>query len=196
MPTRAPLQLFLWSDIPMTWMFSLTRRRSCAHSRVGGNAGIIWRPEKTSGSRSKVFADTPGFGAIATVDGFCHTVTVVLVDGALLDKGGDSLWNWLSDCWNHTRASNGRHAMLAVALDERVSRRFIAKRPDYTSLQLLQVHNLGEPAIRPGNVLSVSPACMQGSAGTSASPFLGFDAGHLKLFISHAKMDGLPLARA
>jgi hypothetical protein len=28
------------------------------------------------------------------------------------------------------------------------------------------------------------------------TPSLGFDAGHLKLFISHAKMDGLPLARA
>ena len=29
-------------------------------------------------------------------DSFCHTLAVVLIDRALLDKGGDSLWDWLS----------------------------------------------------------------------------------------------------
>ncbi len=195
MPTRAPLQLLLFRHTDDLDVFPY--QEAILRAFQGGRETRNYLATgEDLGIQMEVFADTPGFGAIAAVDGFCHTVTVVLVDGALLDKGGDSLWNWLSDCWNHTRASNGRHAMLAVALDERVSRRFIAKRPDFTSLQLLQVHNLGEPAIRPAMFSLFLLHVCRVRLAQALTPFLGFDAGHLKLFISHAKMDGLPLARA
>ena len=64
------------------------------------------------------------------------------------------------------------------------------------SLQLLQVDKLGERAIRPAMLAlrllhecRILLAAMLGSAHDPKS-------GHLRLFISHAKMDGLPLAHA
>jgi len=86
--------------------------------------------------------------------------------------------------------------MLAVAMDERVGSLFLAKRPVLGSLQLLQVHDLGEHAIRPAMLsLRLLHECRILLA--EALPKVpGFKAGHLRLFISHAKMDGLPLAQA
>ena len=148
------------------------------------------------GIQIEVFKGPPALGAAEVLDSFCHTVTVVLADRALLENGSDPLWDWLADCWNHTSASNGRHAVLVVALDERVGSAFLGKRADFANLQLLQVHSLGEPAIRPAMFSLLLLHECRVRLSEALIPSLGFDAGHLKLFISHAKMDGLPLARA
>src|SRR5437016_6015068 len=72
---------------------------------------------------------------------------------------------------------------------------FSAKRATFASLQLLQVHDLGERAIRPAMLsLRLLHECRVLLA--SALPTENDKAGHLRLFISHAKMDGLPLAQA
>ena len=148
------------------------------------------------GIQLEVFSDRPVLDVAQTLDAFCHTVTVVLVDHALLDKADDALWDWLAECWAFTRASNGRHAMLAVPMDERVGHQFLAKRSALVSHQLLQLYNLGESAIRPAMLsLRILHECRVRLA--EALPKVpGRDAGHLRLFISHAKMDGLPLALA
>ena len=148
------------------------------------------------GIQLEVFQTAPRLPAAQTLDSFCHTLTIVLVDRALVDKGDHSLWDWLEESWVFTNASKGRHAMLAVPLDERIGNVFSAKRSALESLQLLQVHDLGERAIRPAMLsLRLLHECrvLLARALPNAS---GYKAGHLRIFISHAKMDGLPLAHA
>ena len=132
------------------------------------------------------------------LNSFCHTVTVVMVDSALLSKGSKDLWDWLAKCWTYTAGSNYRHTMLAVAMDERVGEQFTQKRPAFDSLQLLYVHELGERAIRPATLALrvVHESRLALARALPLTPPLGQQPGYLRLFISHAKIDGLPLARA
>jgi hypothetical protein len=86
--------------------------------------------------------------------------------------------------------------MLVVAMEEREGRAFIAKRPELEPLQLLQSHSLGEFAIRPAMLaLRILHECRVLLA-TALPTTNGHRPGYLRLFISHAKMDGLPLAHA
>jgi hypothetical protein len=86
--------------------------------------------------------------------------------------------------------------MLTIPMDERIGKVFWAKRPELASLQLLQVHDLGERAIRPAMLsLRLLHECRVLLA-EALPPIAGHKSGYLRLFISHAKMDGLPLAHA
>jgi hypothetical protein len=124
------------------------------------------------------------------------SLTVVLVDNGLLSKFDAATWDWLEACWAHVRASNGRHAMIVVALDERVGKQFLAIRPGVTTLQLLQVHSLGESPIRQAMLSLLLLHTCRVLIAQALAPSFGFNPAFLTLFISHAKMDGLPLARA
>jgi len=83
-------------------------------------------------------------------------------------------------------------------MDERVGERFTRKRPVFKSLQLLHVHELGEKAIRPATLALrivhesrlVLARALPNSSPDSHQP------GYMRFFISHAKLDGLPLAQA
>jgi hypothetical protein len=152
------------------------------------------------GIQLRIFFAAPqtDYSVAQTLDSFCHTLTVVLIDRALLDKGGDSLWDWLSECWKHTNASNGRHALLAVPMDERLGDQFSRKRPALGTIQVRQVYELGERAIRPAMLaLCVLHECrILLATALPVAPPAGCQPGYLRLFISHAKIDGLPLALA
>jgi hypothetical protein len=148
------------------------------------------------GIQLEAFADVPPRGVAQTLDSFGHSFVVVIIDRAFLDKGRDAMWDWLETCWAHINASLGRHKLLAVAMDERVGYAFSGKRTGLASLQLLQAHDLGERAIRPATLalrMLHECRCLLAAALTTTP---GQKAGHLRLFISHAKMDGLPLAHA
>lgn len=148
------------------------------------------------GIQLAVFSAAPVRRVADALDAFCHTLTVVLLDHSLLNAAGDDLWDWLAECWRHTNGSAGRHAMLAIPMDERISRGFSNKRPPLDTLQLLQVSSLGEPAIRPAVLaLRMLHECRLLLAAALPAPG-GASRGFLRLFISHAKIDGLPLARA
>jgi len=152
------------------------------------------------GLQLEVFSGAPrtGRSATQTLDSFGHTLTLVLVDHTLLTRGGEWLWDWLAECWKHTDASNGRHSMLVVPLEERLGHQFSSKRPSLQSLQVLPVHDLGERAIRPATLaLRVLHECrllLARALYLTSEP--GRPSGFLRLFISHAKIDGLPLAHA
>jgi len=195
MPTPAPLQLLIFrhaDDLDVD-----RYQESILHAFQGGkDVRNYLATGEDLGIQIEIFGGPPARRATEVLDGFCHTVTVVLADRVLLEKGDEPLWDWLADCWNHTHTSNGRHAMLVVALDERVGKAFSAKRATFANLQLLQVHSLGEQAIRPAMLSLLLLHECRIRLAEALQPALGFDAGHLKLFISHAKMDGLPLARA
>src|SRR5262249_40862643 len=115
----------------------------------GQEAGQYLATGGDLGIQLQVFSTAPALAAAEVLDAFCHTVTIVFVDRALLEKGDDALWDWLSECWTVTNASKGRHAMLAVAMDERVGRDYTQKRAPFEVHQLLHVHSLGESALRP-----------------------------------------------
>jgi TIR domain len=148
------------------------------------------------GIQLQIFSGAPELPVAEALDSFAHSFVLVLADLAFGSTDDNALWDWLAACWETVRASSGRHEMLVIAMDERVGDRFIAQRPALDSLQLLQSYELGERAIRATTLaLRVLHECRvllaRGLAGP-ATPEPGF----LRLFISHAKMDGLPLAHA
>ena len=162
----------------------------------GMEAGEYLATGEDLGIQLELFSDTPPQAAPETLDAFCHTLVVVFADQAFLAKSSVALWDWLVSCWTHTDASNGRHLMLVVAMDERRGRAFTTKRPELEALQLLQVYDLGEYAIRPAMLaLRMLHECRVLLA-TALPTTNGHSPGYLKLFISHAKIDGLPLAHA
>jgi hypothetical protein len=195
MPAVAPLQVLLFRDLRDLDCFPF--EESIARALQGGKeAGGYLATGDDLGVQLEAFSTTPKNGVEITLDSFCHTVSVILIDQKLLDEGEESFWDWLAACWKHTRASLGRHALIAVAMDERVGRRFTQKRPEFQTLQLLQGHDLGERAIRPAIfALRLLHECRLVLA--RALPVdRGFNRENLRLFISHAKMDALPLAHA
>jgi hypothetical protein len=195
MPTRAPLQVLLFRDSAdsevLPYQEAILRalqggKDTRNYSATGADLGI----------QSEIYENCPSVAVPDTLDSFCHTLTVVLVDNVLLSKFDAPTWDWLEACWAHVRLSNGRHAMIVVALDERVGKRFLAIRPGFATLQLLQVHSLGESAIRQAMLSLFLLHTCRVLLAQALVPSLGFNPAPLKLFISHAKMDGLPLARA
>jgi hypothetical protein len=195
MPTSVPLQLLIFrhteDEDVLPYQDAILRA-----FQGGKEAGNYLASGDDLGIQLKLFSTAPPLDAARTLEGFCHTVTLVLVDRDLLDQADDALWDWLTECWNLTSASNGRHAMLVAPMDERIGRLFSAKRSALGSLQLLQIHDLGEPAIRPAMLaLRLLHECRVRLA--EALPKVSHEnPGHLRLFISHAKIDGLPLALA
>ena len=153
------------------------------------------------GIQLEVFSTAPPhdqYTVAQILDGFCHTVTVVIVSDKLLEEGGDALWDWLAECWTHAKASGGRHGMIALPLQEEVGSQFSRMRPPLESLQVRPANELGEFAIRPTIfTLRVLHKCREvlSQALPQTTP-TGSPPGHLRLFISHAKVDGLPLAHA
>jgi hypothetical protein len=195
MPTVAPLQILVFRHPDDTEVEPY--QKALIRAFQGGiEAGNYLATGDDLGIQMQEFSTAPPLAADQLLDTFCHTVTVVFGDRALLEKGDDAVWDWLADCWNKTRSSNGRHAMLAIAMEERAARSYSAKRAPLGSHQLLQVANLGEDAIRPTMLaLRVLHECRLRLA-ESLPEVPGETPGFLRLFISHAKIDGLPLAHA
>jgi hypothetical protein len=161
----------------------------------GKEAGGYLATGEDLGIQLEIFSALPAIDVPEVLDGFCHTLVVVIADHNLLNNTNDQLWDWLERCWAHTTSSNGRHAMLVISMDERVGRQVSAKRAELQTLQLLQVHELGERAIRPAMLaLRLVHECR--IRITSGLWPKDREAGHLRIFISHAKIDGLPLAHA
>jgi hypothetical protein len=195
MPVVAPLQILLFRHTDDA--DALPYQKAILRAFQGGEEiGNYLATGDDLGIQLEIFSTVPTLAPSEVLDSFCHTATVVFVDRALLDKAGDPTWDWLAECWTLTSASNGRHAMLAIAMDERTGRLYSAKRPSLASHQLLQVHDLGECAIRPAMLaLRILHECRLRLA-EALPKIAGESAGHLRLFISHAKIDGLPLALA
>lgn len=164
----------------------------------GKEAGGYLASGEDLGIELKLFSVAPPHLVPETLDSFSHTLTIVLVDTEFLKNEDSALWDWLAECWRHTDASQGRHGMLAVPMEERQGDKVVAKRPVLSTLQMRAVQELGERAIRPAMLaLRVLHECRLLLAGAlSIAGSAGQLPGHLRLFISHAKIDGLPLAQA
>ena len=119
MPTPAPLQLLLFrhldDDDIVPYQDAILRA-----FQGGKEVRNYLATGEDLGIQTEIFSAVPGLDVAHTLDSFCHTMTVVFIDRSLLDIGDSALWDWLAECWRLTNASNGKHAMLAVAMDERV----------------------------------------------------------------------------
>jgi hypothetical protein len=128
MPTLAPLQLLLFRHTEDEDVAPF--QESILRAFQGGKEVRNYLATgEDLGIQSEIYEAVPALPPAVLLDSFCHTVTVVLVDRHLLSKGGNALWDWLAECWLLTAASNGRHAMLAIPMDERIGNAFSDKRP-------------------------------------------------------------------
>lgn len=195
MPVAAPLQILLFRHPDDK---DVTRYEDAVVTAFQGGKEVeaYLATGEDLGIQMEIFADTPPQTAPETLDAFCHTLTVVFIDRTLLDKSTTPFWDWLVHCWNHVDASNERHAMLAIAMDERVGRAFTQRHPELENLQLLQTYGLGEYAIRHAMLALRTLHECRILLAKALPTTNGHKPGYLRLFISHAKMDGLPLAHA
>jgi len=123
------------------------------------------------------------------LDEALHTLLVVLVDEALASNGG---WlDWLETAVRST--SSERHLLLPVAMDSSAVGRFRRARASFDRIQSLDFVSLGEEAERIDwlalRVLHESIRLVALGAGYRHD-------WRLALFISHAKRDGLSIARS
>lgn len=149
------------------------------------------------GVQLEVFDKTPPLPPPQKLDAFCHTLVIVLVDRNLLDKSTDLVQQWLAACWKHVDGSNGRHRMLAIPMEERLGMRFSAT-PGLELLQVRPVQDFGEYALRPTMLalLALHEARLLLARPLQGGQQRGCPNGFLRFFISHAKIDGLPLAQS
>jgi hypothetical protein len=195
----SPLQLLLFRD-PEDQEFIPFENAVLRAFQGGREAGSYLATGDDLGIQLECFTSVPGTGLSGsqTLDSFCHTLIVIWADEHLADRCSSTFSDWLAECWNVIQASEGRHSIIIVARDERIAEEWTRKNPNFANLQLLYLHELGERAIRPATfalrLLHESRLLL-----SSGVPPIGDPAkpqGFLRLFISHAKMDGLPLAHA
>ena len=197
MPAAAPLQVLLFrhpEDLEVVRFEEAIVRAFQGGKEPGGYLAT----GEDLGIQLGVFPAVPPAPAAQTLDSFCHTFTIVLVDHFLLAKGDAALWDWLAECWSHCDRSNGRHAMILATLEEWQGRQISDKWPGLATLQVHPVHELGERAIRPAMLalLSLHECRLLLASAVPLQPVGRQPPGYLRLFISHAKIDCLPLAQA
>jgi hypothetical protein len=148
MPASAPLQILIFRDPADVDV--VPYEEAIVRSFQGGKdaAGYLATGEDLQ-IQLQIFPGAPPHSAAQLLDGFDHTLTLVLIDMEFLRTGDATLWDWLGDCWRHTDASAGRHAMLAVPMEERLGDQFGRKNDAVQSLQVRPVQELDERAIRP-----------------------------------------------
>ena len=69
----------------------------------GKDAGGYLATGEDLGIQFEIFSVTPKLSVSEVYSSFSHTLTLVLIDRALLEKTEDALWDWLEECWSHVR---------------------------------------------------------------------------------------------
>jgi hypothetical protein len=124
------------------------------------------------------------------IAGACHTVLIALVaDACASDKG----WReFLGKAWSYVQA-NPEHSLLLFARDETIARKLLTGMPALDTNMVIAVDQLAERALRAG---FVALRVLHEARSLLAAALPGSGANFLTLFISHAKLDGLPLAQS
>jgi hypothetical protein len=131
------------------------------------------------------------------IDAASHTILVAIPGDAFCLESG--LMEFLESCWLYIRRSSGKHRILLLTSDERRAKHIRDKRPLLGPIQAISAEHLGERVIRPALFalrtlhearLVLASVVAPKEIGVNGAP------GFLRLFISHAKLDGLPLAQA
>jgi hypothetical protein len=142
----------------------------------------------------ELYTEVPRASVDANLSSASHTLVVVLVDEHLLGLERP-LWEWFENCWARVRREPVRHRMLVMPLTERLGQAFAAKSDALSSIQQLQAHALGEPAGRPPRLAMLALHAARELLAAAVRP-TDQEPSRLRIFVSHAKLDGLPLAHA
>lgn len=126
----------------------------------------------------------------ALLDAPLHTLMVVLADDAM--AADPQYLTWIAECSRIVDSSAGRHGLLIVPMYERVGQRIRQQEPSLGVFQEVDLASLGEEPIRPGilSIIALHQARLLLAGPLSGAP------SKLGMFLSHAKMDGQPIARA
>lgn len=135
------------------------------------------------------FSSLPHDPCAQILDDALHTLLVVLLSRELLAVNG--LAAWLDAGMSHIRGSNGRHGLLVFVLDGSGDD-FRRQCPNSTWNNHISVSQLSEQSVAPAVAGLIA---LYNAYGCLAS---GTDLlkDRLKLFFSHAKLDGQPSAHA
>lgn len=139
------------------------------------------------------------------LDQALHTLVVLLVNNEMATE--KSWRSWIRKCEKHTASSNQRHHIIALCLSDGLKKSFtlIKNQPKqhysvkigYNDLQKNQQMVFGEFAERPAwFALYTLQSCRHLLAKTVFNCSDDKEKLKLKLFISHAKKDSLPLANS
>lgn len=139
------------------------------------------------------FAGRPGVDVKDFLNEVHHTLVIVLVEPALLND--PACLDWLSECARDPGMDSGRHQLLAVVQGEETKGRWVrqTRRRELTRFQAVVYSELGEDAERPDwlalRALHEGVRLVACGAGAPSC-------WKLRLFVSHAKRDGLALAKS
>lgn len=194
MTSRAPLRVVLFRD-PNDTTVAKYENAVVRAFQGGKEPGAYVASGADLGVQLQLFFNTPPEEAVPYMDAFCHTLVLVVLS-ANLPPCARGPANWLAVCHAHESVSDGRHKLLVLAMEKRFGDGF-QRLPGLRSCQIDPVERYGEDAIRPGMVaLRALHEARLLLAGTGTGKAGATHSGFLRLFISHAKMDGLPLAQA
>lgn len=153
----------------------------------GGGTGYLAGADDT-GVPIWEYTEAPRETANQLLRGALHTVTVILLRRSILDDT-PGLVAWLNDLAQETKGE--AHAFLVIDLDGS-HHDLTRKAPSLAPIQALSQEQLGEYAIRStvaGLIALRQSIEVVSSGSTKLNP-------KLKLFVSHAKLDGISLAKS
>src|SRR5260370_42629240 len=134
MPSSAPLQLLLFRHLEDSEV--LPYEAAIIRAFQGGKeAGGYLATGEDLGIQLEVFSAAPELSASKVLESFSHTLTIVLLDRALLSVV-DALCKCLAECWLVTEGSNARHVVLIAPIDERNGKQVVAQHPTAATLRL------------------------------------------------------------
>lgn len=195
-PSRPPLQVMVFADFADADAKAFADAMLAAIS--SGRSGGAYVPSLDDlGIEYKSFdaGVVPAASPEQMLRDFQHSLVVVLVSQGLTGSREVRFWAWLGACFEQVQRSEGVHRAVSVLLDERTHGVFTNRHPALGRPQAMAAHTLGEREIRPAMfalwTLHECRLLLAPRGGASGKP-LGF----MRLFISHAKLDGLPLAMA
>lgn len=125
------------------------------------------------------------------LNGACNTIVVAIIGSSLASD--PRFCQFLEDAWSHARGHT-KHGLLLFTANEAVGDLLRNKCPTLASNLFISIEQLAERALRPAFVsLRV---LHESRARIAAALDDKHNHAHLTLFISHAKLDGLPLAQS
>ena len=136
----------------------------------------------------RVFSTAPPGDATTWLDQTLHSLVVVLLD----EKIFQDLLPWLRATGQHLRQEPGRHALIAVPFNDDLKERWAAEEI-LKRYQVLPWYTLGEEAERADKL---ALRVLNSMVRLLATAVFRTPEWKLRVFLSHAKVDGLYLAQS
>ena len=195
-----PLRLTLISSSTSTWanqISELERIVGGSAAGIGWDLGKLESPEPGEESlgetfEMRVFSAAPEVVAPEWLEATLHGVVVALVDEALLED--KLLVAWLEACAEHVNGSDDRHSLMVVPIHEGVQQHWFAASAAFTVRQVKAWSALATEEA--GRLDQLALLVLDQLVRSVATPIYRNDDWQLRVFISHAKLDGFQLAQS